>query len=139
MLQRIGRILVLSFMLATIASPLFDAAAKVEHSQSVEIAVPAADQPVPPPASRDGREPLHVFPDECEAKFLRGVPRGAIEAALEDPTQVAGWGACANANLPCSFNDLRSTNPPRRMLTLRNPNARYDVWHNTLIFAAGCR
>lgn len=130
------------FVLITAGSTSPVKAAEIRDYPSLgnnALRTPRQDEPILPPPSHDGRLPTLIFPEVCPGRFLRGVPEAVIKAALEDPTQVSGWGTCANPNQACSFDTPDSPNTPKRMLVLRNPNARYDAWYNTVIFAAGCR
>lgn len=81
--------------------------------------------------SKDGRIP--VQPEACPNLGRKRVPQEAIDAALENPTVVYGWGLCQNPNLDCS-----DSNPYRRWLTLSNPNTKYDRVWNGLVYKAGC-
>ena len=62
-------------------------------------------------------------------------PRVEIEAALENPSSVSGWGHLCNDGRP--YDPLNNTY--RVDLNLQNPNVPYNPMGNTFVFKCGCR
>jgi hypothetical protein len=93
----------------------------------------SAEQQLPgghPPS----KSPLSdVVPEACPQLSEKGVSESTILKALSDPSQVYGWGMCANPNLRCS-----SFNTPRRWLSVKDPGKKYDSFWNGLSFKGGC-
>lgn len=89
------------------------------------------DQPVPVPSATLGIQA--AWPEPCPGLLKRGVPQAAIDAAMGTPDQVGGWNQPRNPNVPVSL-----YNPRRRQLSIVDPNKRYHVLYNSLVFRAGC-
>ena len=73
------------------------------------------------------------FPKTCPDLEDRGVPKGHIERALEDPMRVAHWNEPADPNKPVSPFNLR-----RRRLSIQANSKPYHSLFNGLVFKAGC-
>ena len=94
---------------------------------------PTPSAPATPAAAGRRSSLERGYPQVCAGLEQLFVPRAAVESALEDPMEVAGWNAPANPNRPVSW-----TNPRRRLLTLHAPSKPFHPLYNTLVFKASC-
>jgi hypothetical protein len=71
-------------------------------------------------------------PQPCPG-LERRVPPAVIQAALDNPDQVQGWGGLCNPGVPPGPANGRSTR-----LTIQNPGAPYSPGYNSVVFKCGC-
>jgi len=122
---------------SVMASATFDGGRSFERSSEVMLRC----LPEPTPSATTTRPPTPVPPTSIPPEtapracaILDGrVPPAAVEAALANPSLVAGWDELLNPGSPPS-----PSNPRRRWLTLRNAAVPYHPLFNPLVFKIGC-
>jgi hypothetical protein len=93
---------------------------------------PAATPTLPAPAATATPNQPSTTAQACN--YLRSrVPDAVINAALANPGRIGGFDRPRNPNKPSS-----PLNPPRRYLSLSNPNVPYHPIFNRLTWVAGC-
>jgi hypothetical protein len=127
------------FLLSAAAS--FDAGRSFDAEFTMHVTCPDA---TPTPTATDvppTRTPTAVVPTATTGPgepqvcdfILSRVPAAVIDAAIANPTSVAGWNQLANPSAPPS-----PFNQPRRMLSLSNVGVPYHPIFNPVIYKAGC-
>ena len=99
-----------------------------------QVPPPAATPTVtlPPPAPTPTTKPPAPSAQACAYLRFR-VPDAVISTALANPGRIGGFDRPRNPNKPAS-----PLNPPRRYLSLRNPNVPFHPIFNRLVWVAGC-